>query len=159
MSDKDAATRQMVELYQKGMSLEDVGKQFGLTKQGVRYRFMKAGISRREKFKNIDIDKGRLAKLYLEDKMSVSKIAGVFSVSETAIRHRLQHYQIPKRDRIKNGGCRVDFLRSLKINEQRIFEYQGNDEYAHLHTQAKLIGIKITTKKLTAGRFAVTRID
>ncbi len=62
----DTVTRQMVDLFQIGMTLEVVGKKFGMTRQGVRYRFIQAGIPRRKKVTYKDIDKQQLEKLYFQ---------------------------------------------------------------------------------------------
>lgn len=162
MANKDT-TRQMVELYRDGVSLENIGKKFGMTRQGVRERFIKAGIPRRGKFKykdkEKDIDKARLEKLYLEDKMSLTKIAGVFSVNAAAVNRALKFHQIPKRRPINKGGYLADFLRSLEINEKGIIDWRRKEKYAHLHTSAKQVGIKIFIRGLGSRRFEVTRIN
>lgn len=155
--DKDSiVTRQMAELYNTGMTLEQVGAVFGLTRQGVRHRFMVAGILRREKVK--PIGKEILEKLYTQDKLPITEIADSLSVSEAVIKVRLKFYEIPKRERIKNGGQIVDFLRSLEINQQKIFEYNGPADYVSLYGDAKNIGIKIKTKRLPHKKYAVIRI-
>lgn len=152
-----SSTRQMIELYQNGRALEEIGRRFGITKQGVRYRLQQSGILYTEKYK--DIDKNRLTKFYHEDKMSILKIAQMFSVSESTIYRSLTFHKIAKRDRIKNGGDKINFLRSLEIGEKRVFQYRGSDDNARLHGQANRIGIKIKMKKITSFEFEVTRIE
>jgi hypothetical protein len=149
----------MAELYQSGKTLEEVGKEFGLTRQGVRERFIKAGIARRSKDKFPDIDKTRLETLYLGNKLPVSDIADLFLVSEGVIMRALKFHQIPKRRRISNGGYIVNFLRSLKIGEKDTIEPRKSSEYASLHTAARLVGIKISVKKLEERRYEVTRLE
>lgn len=149
-------TRQMAKLYYNGMTLEEVGLKFGLTRQGVRHRFIIAGITRREKVK--PVDKDVLEKLYNEDKLPISEIANRLSVGKTQIKNRLEAYQIPKRARIKNGGYIVDFLRSLAINEQKVFECYEREYFVSWHSNAKQIGVKVKTKRLTPNKYAVTRI-
>ncbi len=119
---ENSRTREMAELYRSGLSLEEVGEKFGLTRQGVRYRFMQAGINRRRKPKLVTIDKDRLEKFYLEDKLPIDKIATIFNVNRIVINHGLEFYKIPKRSRINNGGYMVDSLRTLKLGETKEME-------------------------------------
>lgn len=156
--DYTTVTRQMVKLYQDGMTLEEVGKKFGLSRQGVRHRFIQAGIPRRSKinYKNIDIK--RLEKLYFEERLTIPKIAAEFPVQTIVIRKALKFHQIPRREPLKLGGYIVDFLRSLEINEKGIIEWQRNEEYANLHHPAKQINLKISIRKLTGRKFEITRL-
>lgn len=73
MTEKDS-TRKTAELYDGGMSLEQVGEAYGLTRQGVRHRFIKAGIVRRRRKQ---IDKKRLETLYSAKRLPISEIAGL----------------------------------------------------------------------------------
>ena len=149
-------TAEMALLYQNGRSLAEIGEQFGMTRQGVRERFIKAGIARR-KTKYEQIDKSRLDRLYSVDRLLISKIADVFSVNPSIIRRALELYKIPRRPPITLGGYKVDFLRSLEVGENRVIESRG-DRYVHLHDTANRIGIKISIRSRGANRFEVTRL-
>lgn len=149
-------TQEMERLYNAGLSLEEVGSRFGMTRQGVRHRFVKAGIAcRQPKI----IDKDRLETLYSKDRLPIAKIAGILSVSKSKIKQTLETYGIPRRESIKKGGFRVDFLRSLEIGEKRVIKWRDEDQYAHLHWTAKLVGIKISIKSIGKGKFEVTRLE
>ena len=148
-------TREMAELYNGGMTLEQVGKRFGMTRQGVRHRFMIADIIRRHP-KNIDKD--RLEALYSKERLPIFKIAADFSVSENKIRKALKSYEIPRRKPLKLGGYKVDILRSLKIGEKRLIKWHNNKEYARLYTPAKLLGMKVSIRSRGNGKFEVTRL-
>ena len=148
--------REMEELYDGGMTLEQVGERFGITRQGVRHRFVKAGIIRR---RPAPIDKKRLETLYSADKLPIPKIAAVFSVSIGKIQRALKTYEIPRRPSLKKGGIQVDFLRSLEIGKTEVIKWRSAEKYAHLHHAAKLVGIKISIRSRGDGEYAVTRLE
>ena len=148
------STQKMAELYESGMTLEEIGALFGMTRQGVRHRFVKAGIERR---RPESIDKKQLEILYSKKRLPIFKIAGIFSVSESKIKRALKSYGIPKREPLKPGGYNVDFLRSLRIEQPAVIKWR-NEEYAHLHDTAKRIGIKISIKALGGRKFEVVRL-
>ena len=155
MTAKDIV-RAMAELYDGGMTLEQVGERFGLTRQGVRHRFIKAGVIRR---RPEPIDKKRLETFYSVERLPIPKIAAVFSVSIGKIQRALKSYEIPRRPPLKKGGIQVDFLRSLKIGKTSVIKWRSDEKYAHLHQAAKQIGIKISARSLGDGEYAVTRLE
>lgn len=155
MISKDG-TEEMAKLYDGGMTLEQIGERFGLTRQGVRHRFMKAGITRR---RPKSIDRDRLDVLYSKDRLPINEIADLFSASIGRIRRALKIYEIPRRAPLKKGGIQVDFLRSLAIGKTGVIKWRSDEKYAHLHTAAKQVGIKISTKSLGKGEYAVTRLE
>jgi hypothetical protein len=155
MTAKDS-TEAMAELYDGGMTLEQVGERFGITRQGVRHRFIKAGIIRR---RPAPIDKKRLETLYSVDRLPISEIAAVFSVSEGKVQRALKSYKIPRRQPLKLGGYIVDFLRSLETGKTGVIKWRSDEKYAHLHDAAKRVGIKISTRSLGDGGYAVTRLE
>jgi predicted DNA-binding protein YlxM (UPF0122 family) len=153
---ENSRTREMAELYRSGLSLEEVGEKFGLTRQGVRYRFMQAGINRRRKPKLVTIDKDRLEKFYLEEKLSIVKIASFFNVSKPFINHALEFYKIPKRSSINKGGYLVNSLRSLKIGEKKEIKIRSKG-YGGIYTTAKRLGIKVSVRSRGV-KFEITRV-
>jgi hypothetical protein len=155
MTSKDII-REMEKLYNGGMTLEQVGERFGITRQGVRHRFIKAGIIRR---RPAPIGKKRLETLYSADRLPIPKIAAVFSVSIGKIQRALKTYEIPRRPSLKKGGIQVDFLRSLEIGKTEVIKWRSAEKYAHLHHAAKLAGIKISIRSRGDGEYAVTRLE
>lgn len=154
MTAKDVI-REMAKLYDDGMTLEQVGERFGLTRQGVRYRFVKAGIARR---RPAPLDRDRLDALYSKAKLPICEIAALFSVSQTKVKLASKTYEIPRRPPLKLGGIWVDFLRSLETGKTGVIKWRSGEKYAHLHQTAKLVGIKISTRSLGGGEFEVTRL-
>ena len=102
----DEITQEMAKLYGAGLILDEVGQRFGMTRQGVRERFIKAGIARR---RPKPIDKDRLEQLYLQDRLTIDAIAAIFVARPDRIRRALKKYKIPRRPSIKVGGYPVDF--------------------------------------------------
>ncbi len=152
----EESTQKMADLYHNGMTLEEIGIRFGMTRQGVRERFIKAGIDRR---RPKTIDKDHLETLYSKDKLPIPEIAASFSVSIGKIMRALKLYGIPSRKPLKLGGFIVDFLRSLKIGETGIIKWRNNKDYAHLHHTAKRVGIRISIKSLGSGEFEIIRLE
>ena len=153
---KEDITQEMQKLYESGLSLAKVGERFGITRQGVRHRFEKAGIIRRQPQ---SIDKDRLETLYSKTRLPIWEIAANFRVSRGKIKRALKLYDIPQRKPLKLGGYIVDFLRSLGIGEKGVIEWRRDEKYAHLHHTAKLVGIKISIRSRGNGKFEVTRLE
>jgi len=127
-----------------------------LTRQGVRHRLMQAGVVRRSKPKYTNIDKERLEKFYLEDKLPIGKIASFFSVSKSFINHALEFYKIPKRSPVSKGGYLVNSLRNLKIGEKKEIKIRSKG-YGGIYTTAKRLGIKVSVRS-RGGNFEITRV-
>jgi predicted DNA-binding protein YlxM (UPF0122 family) len=150
------STKQMEQLYRKGWTLEEIGQKFGMTRQGVRDRFIRGGVEiRQPKYQRID--KEQLEQLYSDERFSVPKIAKVFFVTKPTILKALDFHGIPKRKWKKIGGYMVDFLRELKVGEQKIYQ-PLSENYPRLHRNAEVIGIKISIRKCGEGQFLVKRL-
>jgi hypothetical protein len=154
---KTAATENMIKLFQAGATLQAIGKEYGMTRQAVHYRLTKAGINTSQT-KYERFDRTLLEKLYTEERLSLEKIAAIFSTYIDSILKALKFHKIPRRQNIKTGGFKVDFLRSLEIGEKGIFEWKNRGKGAHLHGAAKEIGIKISVKSIGGNHYEVTRI-
>ncbi len=154
-----AETSEMAKLHhEEGLTLEAIGKQFGMTRQGVRDRFIREEIAIR-KGKYQLINRERLETLFHHDQMSLADIAAAFSTDPAVIRKALLFHEIAERQPIKKGGYKVDFLRNLAVGETRIFEWNNKERYLHLHHSAKQIGMKISIRSRGGNRYAVKRIE
>ena len=112
----DETTRQMEQMYKDGMSMAKIGKEFAMTRQGIRHRLMVAEISRR-KNKYQQIDRAKLEKLYCRERLQISRIADFFSVSQPIIQRALIYHKIPPRNPLGKRGFMREFLKQLKPNE------------------------------------------
>lgn len=154
-NDTDEINQKMKTLYESGFSLEEVGNEFGMTRQAVRDRFMKAGIERRQLE---SVDKDHLERLYSVERTSLRKIAVFFGVSTGKIERALKFYKIPKRVSLKTGGYIVDFLRTLEVGDRKILEWKNND-YPHIHKFAKNLGMRISLRARGDNNYEVTKIS
>ena len=145
--------KEMANLYQKGLTLEQIGEKFHLTRQAVQQRLQKAGISRRGKCKFDKIDKSELQKLY-SDKKTLAEIADHFSVSICVVRKALKMYEIPKRPA---SGKWVDLFRSMEVGDSQIVESNLQFPHPTLHYLARRKGIKISVNKLGENQLRITR--
>lgn len=155
---EDDMTEQMAELYRSGASLEEVGKKFGLTRQGIRYRFVAAGIERRRKKQLKYIDKKILEKMYVDEKMTMDDIAATFSVSKEIISRDLKFHQISKRKPISRKGYIVYFLKNLKLGETGEIQMGGKNQHYRLKSVARGLGIEVVYKSCGDNKYEVTRI-
>ena len=152
-------TKQMVELYKRGLNLREIGEHYGITRQAVYLRFKLAGIKYYRQFAYLKIDKNLLTKLYSDEKRTIADIAEIFSVNIELIEMALKKYEIPKRRSLTKGGYAVDFLSALKQGEEGVIKLRGKFTN-HLHSSAKRIGIRISVKSTGAdNEHLVTRID
>lgn len=90
-------TREMEQLYDDGLTMQQIADRYGIIKQAVQQRFSRAGIEKRRSFKSID--KISLEYVYNSGK-SLEKVAKHFGVAAKTINQALEFYKIPKRARI-----------------------------------------------------------
>jgi len=155
----DDTTNQMAKLYSDGWTLQKIGEKFGMTRQGVRERFIKAGIERRRWSKYRHIDKSELENLYFNENLTLPEIAKRFSVTNKVIKVALAYHKIPKRIGINRGGYIIEFLKGLEVNQQSIFRVREGRRYPKIHDAAKRMGIKISFRSKGEGEYIVTRIE
>jgi hypothetical protein len=149
----------MADLYQKGATLEEIGNRFGFTRQGVRERFIQAGIAyHRSALKYARIDKKRLEKLYSIGNLSLAKIASRLNVTLPVLMQALIHFAIPKRGPIAIGSSRVKALKSMKIGESKEIKISSK-VYGGLYKTAKRLGMKISVSRVrNSEKLRITRI-
>ncbi len=153
------AIQEMVELYENGMTLQEVGDRYGISRQRVQQKFKEAGLAHiKRPPKYTLIDKARLENLYAGERLAIAKIGEAFGVKSHLIHQALEFHKIPKRSSIKSDGKYVDQLRKLKIGERMEIVCDAKKPYVMLHKSAKCTGVKISLKKIESGKFQVTRI-
>lgn len=86
------------EEYQSGRTLEDIGKDLGITSQAVSYHLRKAGIKGRDtRYKAyLNIPEDELREMYIEKNMKPVLIAAHYDVSVTTIMNKLKEYEVIK---------------------------------------------------------------
>ena len=141
------------------MTLEQIGKEYGISKQTVSQRFARIEVIRPARPpKCARIDKLTLENLYTEKRLSIDKISREFDTYPGMINQALEFYSIPKRISIKLDGKNKDILKRLAIGEKTEIKCSTKLPHANLHVSANRIGIKISMKKIRKGIFTVTRI-
>ena len=149
----------MVELYENGLTLQEIGDRYGISRQRVQQRFKEAGLAHLARPpKYTLIDKDRLETLYAGERLAIAKIGEAFGVKSHLIHQALAFHKIPKRSSIKSDGKYVDQLRKLKIGERMEIDCDAKKPYVMLHKSAKCTGVKISLKKIESGKFQITRI-
>lgn len=150
-------TQEMARLYQStDLTMEQIGERYGIIKQAVHARFVRAGIPRRRRHQTIN--KERLKKLY-EAGLSLKKIGKRFGTDAKVIRQSLKFHKIAKRPPVKFGGKNVNFLRTLKVNQKKKIVTDVKYPHAALHRSAKAINLRISVRTVGENEFQVTRIE
>ncbi len=110
----------MIKLYEKAMSLQQIGTQYGISRQTVSQRLKNIDLTKLERLsKYAPIDKIRLENLYAVKRLSISKISEIFEVKSYLIRQALDFYKIPERRPLSRNGKYVDRLKELKVGEKK----------------------------------------
>ncbi len=87
---KRATTPELTELYENGMTYQEIGDGYGISGQRVQQRFKDAGLVHLQcPPKYTLIDKVRLKTLYAEERLSIGKIGDPFGVNSHLIRQAL----------------------------------------------------------------------
>lgn len=140
------------------LTMEEIGKRYGIIKQTVQVRLAKIGVGRRPN-KYTLIDKSLLEELYSDKYLSIEKIAEKMDASTKTIYQALLFYEIPKRPPIKSGGKYIDLIRKLAVGEKTEITFDVKHPHQALHGTARSIGIKIAMRSRGDGKFMIIRID
>jgi predicted DNA-binding protein YlxM (UPF0122 family) len=117
---KPERNKELIEKYQNGLSLREVGEIYNLSKQRVHQILERHGIETRnhtetERIKRLQeekrIPKRTLQNLYLKQKFSINQIAKQFSISHGCVKAQLVARDIPKRS----------FQEQMKILHSRLY--------------------------------------
>lgn len=122
--------KQIIDLYESGLSLEQVGEQFGISKQRVKQildaaRVKTRKFTRSEKYvaarlsQQKILPKNRLIELYTDKKMPVNEIIKELKTNGKVFHRSLEFHNIPKREqlRAKESALTEDVLRRLYLEE------------------------------------------
>jgi predicted DNA-binding protein YlxM (UPF0122 family) len=135
--------RKITELYKSGMSLAEIGRRAGVSRQAVQQKLKRLGVERRDvkdKMQTVRkvLDEQLLRDLYLNQKLSYKKIEKWFGVEHKAIIRNLKEYGIPIRT-----GENADISRRSKTKElnrktlKDLYHEKGLSTYAI----AKIYGV------------------
>lgn len=156
--DTEQLTLEMARLRRSGLTLDQIGEKYGMTKQAVAFRFKKMGIKPHRPKPETLIDKIRLKKLYLEDKLPLNKIAAELEVNHLIINAALKLYKVPKRRSSAKSGKYQDFLDKLEVGEKEKIVITGRSPHVRMYAAAKLNGRKISIRNIGENEFEITRL-
>lgn len=159
----------------EGLTLREIGVRFGITRQAVHLRFIKAGISRRshysKKFRNVnekrneriarslDERRNELVRLYVDDKVPLSVIAKRIGISHGAIRK----YLIACGIEIRSTDSFRTFpeLGKLKVGESVLLPRPARKGSPHLtyYKMARTYKIRVSVRAADERTFRVTRVE
>lgn len=140
------------------LTMEEIGRRYGIIKQAVQARLAKLGVGRRPN-KYTLIDKHLLEKNYSDNSLSIDKIAKKMNVSKHSIESALIFYKIQKRPPVKSGGKYVDLLRDLMVGQKMEITLTVKNPLQVLHRSATATGIKIATRSRGNGKYMIIRIE
>ena len=157
---KRQETLEMAKLYRNGMTMQEIGENYGISRQTVQQRLASIGITGNARPpKYTLIDKNRLEFLYASQRVSIDKIGETLDAAPHLVEQALKFHRIPKRTSISTNGKYVDALRLLEIGAAAEIECPAKHPHKVLHKSAKCAGTKISVKKLDHGKYQVTRIS
>ena len=173
--DREAEIDEMRRLYlDEGLTLKEIGVRFGITRQAVQLRFVKAGISRRshysQNFRNaneqrsdrihrlLDDRRKEIVKMYDDEKVPLSQIADRMGISHGAIRKFLIACGIEIRS--TDSFRTFPELGKLKVGESLLLPRPVRKGSPHLtyYKMAKTYNIRVSVRTFDERTFRVTRI-
>src|SRR5687768_11933770 len=126
----DNEIQRLIQLYESGLTMKEVGAEFGITAQRVEQILKKAGVKKRKytksdrllearKRKRKILSKELLLKYYKDEKFTVGEILRRLKASRTSLYKSLKYHNIPKRETIgiHNSPLTEDILRRLYLGE------------------------------------------
>jgi predicted DNA-binding protein YlxM (UPF0122 family) len=126
----DTKIRRLIELYESGLSMREVGARFSITRQRVEQILKKAGIRTRKftisdkflegrKRKRKILPKELLLKFYRDEKLPIAEIRRRLNTNSNSLYKSLKFHNIPKRGAEGNQSSKwsKDVLRRLYLEE------------------------------------------
>lgn len=156
--DIEQLTLEMARLRRSGLTLEQIGEKYGMSKQAVDCRFKKMLVKPHRPKPETLIDKVRLKKLYLEDRLPLNQIAAELAVHQFIINAALRLYKIPKRRSLTKSGKYQDFLDKLEIGEKERIVITGRSPHVRMHIAANRSSRKISMRKISENEFEIIRL-
>lgn len=152
-----AELKRMIELYKGGLSMEETGEAFGISKQRVEQILKKEGVKTRgntntekyaasKKSRRKILPKDLLIDLYVDKKLPVKEIALKLGVSEGSLYRNLSEYGIPRRETEPSfsSPLTAELLRKLYIDEKMTARQIAEKlDYAPITVKKRLSELRI----------------
>jgi hypothetical protein len=104
------------------------------------------------------ISRERLEELYAARQLSTAECACELGGDRELIRQALEFYGIPQRPAPNLGGKYASIFRALPVGETAELQCAAKRPYHNLHSIATRVGVKISMRKLGAGKFRITKL-
>lgn len=148
----------IIELYESGLSMREVGLQFSITAQRVEQILKKPGVKKRKftksnkllearKEKRKILPKDLLLKFYKDQNLPILKILRQLKVSRNLLYKSLEYHKIPKRETegIPDSKLSQELLRRLYLEENlTATEIAGQLGFATITIKKRLSKLGIT---------------
>ena len=149
----------MAKLYRGGMTMQQIGDRYEVSRQTVQQRLASVGITAGDRPLTYKlIHKKHLELLYSEEKLSLDKIAQASGVKREVISQALEFHQTPKREWINTGGSRLYVLKRMKLGDKCQATFTRMRPHSLIYMPAKKLGIKVSMRRLGDNEFEITRI-
>ena len=158
---KDTRIPHIIELYQSGLSMREVGAEFGVTAQRVEQILKNAGVNRRKYTKSSTVLKARnrkrkilskdlLLKLYSDERLPVPEILRRLDASRNSLYKSLEYHKIPKRE--------IEVIAYSALNEE-ILRWLYLKEDLTAAEIARELGFATITIKKRLSKFGIRKRD
>ncbi|CAN5513803.1 hypothetical protein BH10ACI1_BH10ACI1_28620 [soil metagenome] len=144
----------------EGWTLQRIADKFGVSHQAINQILTKAGIAKRPiGFLKKNFDYRTLAKLYIDEKLTIGEVAKRLNVSYSTVSNQLERNGIEKR----SSGFffrKQPELYQMQIGESVLIKRpETSNPYVNLYGKAKKIGIKISIKTVDKDTLKISRIS
>lgn len=162
--------QKMIKLYlEEGLSLADVGKRMGISRQAVHQRLHRAGLTLRrnaphagEKLRAVraEIDLSELLRQYVEEKKSLMELARVFGVNSQMLGNILRGEGVEIRPNISYASHKYPQIYALNPGESVIMEFPPIvSVYASVGTIARRMKARLSAHRLGKLTYKISRLS
>lgn len=141
------------------LSLTEIAKRFGVSRQAVHYRLKQAGVEMRPPGQPAaKITRQDLYRVYVEGKKPVYLIAKELRTYTVRVYELLHEFNIGRRSK-RVYPFKYPQLRELKIGEYvDLPRPPGKQPHGSFYSLAKITGIRVSCKAVDEGSMRVTRV-
>lgn len=151
---------ELARLYQQEeLSLTEIAKRFGVSRQAVHYRLRQAGVEMRPPGQPAaKITRQDLYRLYVEEKKPV------YVIVKELRTHTVRVYELLDEFNIKRRTKRVRPVKYPQLRELKIGEYvdlprpPGKQPHGSFYSMAEIAGIRVSCKAVDEATMRVTRV-
>ena len=159
MMDPDKMTAEMCRLYRiEDLTLREIAARFGISYQAVYQRVSSVGLLLRPNHSPPRvIDRETLVRLYVDERLSVYKIAEKLKAANKTIISEMRRHRIKRRPRASELR-RYPELDGLKVGESlEVSRPNVRNPYVAYYGAAAVRGIRVSVRSIGKDRLKITR--